>query len=324
MKDCTLCPRKCHADRTSGAKGFCGQGTEISAARAALHFWEEPCISGSCGSGAVFFSGCGLQCAYCQNLPIASGKSGQIISVRRLSRIFLELQEKGAANINLVTAGHFLPQVCLALSDAKDMGLDIPVVYNSSGYEEVSSLKLLEGLADIYLPDFKYHSPQLSTAYSHAADYFETAAKAVAEMFRQTGPAVINPQSGLMERGVIVRHLLLPGCTGDSKRILRYLHTTYGNDIFISIMNQYTPLPHVAHIPALNRKVTEDEYGRVLAFADKIGIERAFMQEEGTAAESFIPPFDGEGLTAPPASYNNRSLPAGQVLPHIQNSQNRT
>lgn len=296
MHECTLCPRQCRADRTAGRNGFCGQGSEITAARAALHFWEEPCISGSCGSGTVFFSGCSLQCVFCQNHNIALGKSGHIISVQRLTEIFLELQEKRAANINLVTGGHFLPQICLALADAKEKGLSIPIVYNSSGYEEVSSLRLLEDLADIYLPDLKYRSSQLSMQYSHAADYFEKASAAIAEMFRQVGTPVLDPDSGLMKKGVIVRHLLLPGQTGDSKRVLRYLRNTYGDDIYISIMNQYTPLEHVAQIPALNRRVTREEYEKVLAFADKIGITRGFMQEGDTAAESFIPEFDGEGL----------------------------
>ena len=296
MRECTLCPRQCHADRTAGGNGFCGQGAEIRAARAALHFWEEPCISGQSGSGAVFFSGCGLQCVFCQNHSIALGKSGQIISLQRLTEIFLELQAKKAANINLVTAGHFLPQICLALINAKKQGLSIPIVYNSSGYEEVSSLRLLEGLVDIYLPDLKYRSPQLSMQYSHAADYFEKASAAIAEMFRQAGPPVLDPDTGLMKRGVLIRHLLLPGQTGDSKRVLRYLHDTYGNDIYVSIMNQYTPLEHTAHIPELNRRVTAEEYERVLAFAEKIGIEQGFLQEGDTAAESFIPEFDGEGL----------------------------
>lgn len=301
MRDCTLCPRRCHTDRTAGKKGFCGQGAELTAARAALHFWEEPCISGSQGSGAVFFSGCNLQCVFCQNHDIAVGKRGRAISLERLSQIFLELQDKGAANINLVTAGHFIPQISLSLSAARRQGLSIPVVYNSSGYEETASLRLLEGLVDIYLPDLKYRSPELSLEYSHAADYFEKAAAAIAEMFRQVGSPLLDPVSGLMKRGVIVRHLLLPGQTGDSKRILRYLHDTYGNDIYVSIMNQYTPLEHVSTLPeptraALLQTVTPQEYRRVLDFAERIGIEQGYMQEGGTASESFIPPFDGEGL----------------------------
>lgn len=300
MRDCTLCPRRCHADRLSGASGFCGQGASVSAARAALHFWEEPCLCGGRGSGTVFFSGCGLRCIFCQNHDIALGKKGQILTLERLAQIFLELQDKGAANINLVTAGHFLPQICFALSMAKRDGLSIPIVYNSSGYEETGALRLLEGLADVYLPDLKYRSPRLSALYSHAPDYFEKAAAAIAEMFRQIGPPVLS-EDGLMRRGVIVRHLLLPDCAGDSKKILRYLHDTYGNDIYISILNQYTPMAHLAQDPALSsspllRRVTEAEYGRVLDFAVRIGIEKGFLQEGGAAEECFIPPFDGEGL----------------------------
>ncbi len=296
MRDCTLCPRKCHANRLDGKVGFCRQTAEITAARAALHFWEEPCISGTCGSGAVFFSGCNLQCVFCQNHSIAIGQAGHTLSLERLSEIFLELQAKGAANINLVTAGHFLPQICFALENAKANGLTIPVVYNSSGYEEVTALQLLEGLVDIYLPDLKYKSGELSARYSHAADYFEKACAAIAEMFRQVGKPAYDPETGHMQKGVIVRHLLLPGQSADSKRVLRYLHNTYKNDICVSIMNQYTPLPHVAVFPELNRKITEAEYGKVIAFAEQIGIEEGFIQEGDTVGESFIPVFDGEGL----------------------------
>lgn len=297
MRDCVLCPRRCHVNRQAGGRGFCGQSAEITAARAALHFWEEPCISGSRGSGAVFFSGCSLQCVFCQNREIALGQSGRPLSVNRLSRIFLELQEKGAANINLVTAGHFLPQVCMALETARQQGLGIPVVYNSSGYEEVSSLQFLDGLVDIYLPDLKYHSPNLSAQFSHAPDYFRKASAAIAEMFRQTGPPVFDADGELMKKGTIVRHLLLPGQSGDSKRILRTLHDTYGNDIYVSIMNQYTPLLRNPALPeVLRRRVTADEYEKVLTFADQIGIEQGYIQEGETAVESFIPVFDGEGL----------------------------
>lgn len=296
MTDCTLCPRRCHANRAAGQRGFCGQTAEPAAARAALHFWEEPCISGVCGSGAVFFSGCNLQCVFCQNHNIALGKDGRTLPPERLSEIYLELQDKGAANINLVTGSHFIPQIAFSLEQAKAKGLTIPIVYNTSSYEEISSLKLLEGLVDIYLPDLKYLSSDLSLKYSHAADYFERASAAIAEMFRQSGAPTFDVRTGLMKRGVIVRHLLLPGQSADSKRILRYLHSAYGNNIYVSIMNQYTPLPHVAAIPELSRTVTEYEYEKILSFADKIGIEKGFMQEGGTAQESFIPPFDGEGL----------------------------
>lgn len=296
MSDCTLCPRRCHANRAAGQTGFCGQTAQLRAARAALHFWEEPCISGDCGSGTVFFSGCSLQCIFCQNHEIALGESGKVISVERLSQIFLELQEKGAANINLVTAGHFIPQVCRALELSKTHGLSIPIVYNTGSYEEVASLRLLEGLIDIWLPDLKYFSGDLSARYSSAPDYFQVATAAIAEMFRQTPATVFDSKTGLMQRGIIVRHLMLPSQAADSKKILRYLHTTYGDAIYISIMNQYTPLAGVSEIPELNRKVAPEEYRRVLDFADRIGIENGFMQEDGTAAESFIPPFDYEGV----------------------------
>lgn len=296
MSDCTLCPRRCHANRAAGQTGFCGQTAQLRAARAALHFWEEPCISGDCGSGTVFFSGCSLQCIFCQNHEIALGESGKVISVERLSQIFLGLQDKGAANINLVTAGHFIPQICRALELSKADGLSIPIVYNTGSYEEVASLRLLEGLIDIWLPDLKYFSGDLSARYSSAPDYFQVATTAIAEMFRQTPTAVFESKTGLMQRGIIVRHLMLPSQAADSKKILRYLHTTYGDAIYISIMNQYTPLAGVSEIPELNRKVTPEEYRRVLDFADRIGIENGFMQEDGTAAESFIPPFDYEGI----------------------------
>jgi putative pyruvate formate lyase activating enzyme len=296
MSDCTLCPRCCHADRLAGQTGFCGQTAELKAARAALHYWEEPCISGNSGSGAVFFSGCSLKCVFCQNHNIALGKTGKNISLERAAEIFLELQDKGAANINLVTGTHFIPQIAYALASAKAQGLSVPVVYNTGSYEEVSSLKLLDGLVDIYLPDLKYYSPELSAKYSHAADYFEKASAAIGEMYRQTGAPVLDHESGLMLRGIIVRHMLLPGESKDSKKILRYLNETYRNNIYISIMNQYTPLEHVSHIPALNRQVTESEYERVLSFSERIGIEYGFYQEGGTVGESFIPEFDGEGL----------------------------
>ena len=296
MQDCTLCPRRCHADRISGKPGFCGQGAEITAARAALHFWEEPCISGSCGSGTVFFSGCSLQCVYCQNRQIALGRTGRSISLERLAEIFLELQEKKAANINLVTAGHFLPQVAYSLELAKQLGLTLPVVYNTGSYEEVSSLRMLEGLVDIYLPDLKYRSPELSAKYSNAPDYFEKAAAAIEEMYRQTGSLVFDPETGLMKRGVIVRHLLLPGQSRDSKQILRYLHNTYKNDISVSIMNQFTPLADANLPQELNRRVTTEEYDKILSFGERIGIEQGYYQEGETAAESFIPPFDCEGI----------------------------
>ncbi|MBO5208147.1 MAG: radical SAM protein [Lachnospiraceae bacterium] len=311
LTDCVLCPRECHVDRTAGQTGYCGQNDKIVAARAALHMWEEPCISGVNGSGAVFFAGCNMRCVFCQNYDIAhSNAPCKTISVSRLAEIFLELQEKGAHNINLVTPTHYILQIIDALHLAKANGLTLPIVYNTSGYEKVETLKLLDGLIDIYLPDLKYYSSDISKRYSNAPDYFPVATAAIAEMFRQVGTPVYESsgfiadansefdisESSLMKKGVIVRHLLLPDCTEDSRYILRYLHETYGNNIYISIMNQYTPLPQVASIPALNRKITDNEYDGIIDYAISLGIENAFVQEGETASESFIPAFNCEGL----------------------------
>lgn len=291
---CTLCPRKCNIDRVAH-KGVCGAADTLKVARAALHFWEEPCISADEGSGTVFFSGCPLHCVYCQNSAISNGRAGKEISVARLAEIFLELQEKGANNINLVTPTHFVPEIIEALKLAKEKGLRLPVVYNCGGYESVESLRLLEGLVDIYLPDMKYHSRFLSKKYSNAPDYFETATRALGEMVRQTGGALFD-ERGIMLRGVIVRHLVLPTHADDSKRVLEYLYKTYGDKIYISIMNQFTPNEGCKSYPELIRTVTAKEYDEVVGFAERLGINRGFTQESGTASESFIPPFDCEGV----------------------------
>lgn len=312
LSDCILCPRECHVDRTSGKTGFCGQSDKIAAARAALHKWEEPCISGVNGSGAVFFAGCNMRCIFCQNYEIAHNTApSKIISTNRLSEIFLELQDKGAHNINLVTPTHYIPQIIDALKQAKAMGLTLPIVYNTSGYEKVETLNRLDGLIDIYLPDLKYFSTAISKRYSHAENYFAVASAALAEMYRQVGKPVFdsemsfasedaNPldisESSLMKKGVIVRHLLLPGCTKDSQAVLRYLYETYENNIYVSIMNQYTPLPQVRTLPSLNRRITDTEYDAIIDYAISLGIENAFIQDGETASESFIPAFDCEGL----------------------------
>ncbi|MDE5893282.1 MAG: radical SAM protein, partial [Acetatifactor sp.] len=317
---CTLCPRHCRVNRLAGETGFCGQTMQLRAARAALHMWEEPCISGAAGSGTVFFSGCNLRCIYCQNHDIALGQTGKEISASRLTEIFLELQQKGAANINLVTPTHYLPTIVCALQRARFEGLSLPVVYNCGGYEDANALKLLEGLVDIYLPDFKYMSAELSARYSHAPDYSEKTKSALAEMFRQVGqPVFYHPDSSLMStafsdppqtsgavypagtpllrRGMLVRHLVLPGQVKDTKKILHYLHDTYGNDIHVSVMCQYTPLSHVADCPDLNRPVTPEEYGRVVDYCMRLGMENVYIQEGNVAVESFIPPFDLSGLS---------------------------
>ena len=290
---CDLCPRKCLVDRKKGEKGICGQTENLKVARAALHFWEEPCISGDAGSGAVFFSGCPLHCVFCQNENIANGTVGKEISLERLVDIFLELQEKGANNINLVTPGHFVPQIVKALDQAKKEGLTLPVVYNTSSYETVDTIKRLEGYVDIYLPDFKYMSPVLSKKYSYAPDYAEVAKAAIAEMVRQTGKAVFvnGDEDNLILSGTIVRHLTLPGCMADSMQILKYLHDTYGDMIYISIMNQFTPLSNLEKYPELNRRITDEEYETLVDYAIEIGIENGFIQEGDTAEESFIPAF---------------------------------
>lgn len=296
MKSCTLCPRNCKVNRLEGKRGVCGVTGQIQAARAALHFWEEPCISGERGSGAVFFSGCSMGCVFCQNETISHGKTGEEISVENLAEIFLRLQnQENAHNINLVTPTHYVPQIAEALQTAKEKGLVIPIVYNSSSYEKRETLKMLEGLIDIYLPDFKYMNSQISERYSHAADYSFWAKQALEEMVRQIPQAQFD-DSGMMKKGVIVRHLLLPRCRKDSKEVLRYLRETYGNQIYISLMNQYTPMPGIAKYPELNRKITAREYEWMIDYALDLGIENGFVQEGETAKESFIPAFDGEGI----------------------------
>ena len=295
LKECHLCPRNCGVDRLAGQKGFCGVDAGIMVARAALHMWEEPCISGKEGSGAVFFSGCSLGCAFCQNRTISKGQSGKVITVEHLAELFLDLQAQKANNINLVTAGHFLPQVRDALILAKEQGLTIPVVYNSSGYEKAEMLRYLEGLVDIYLPDLKYLEADLAGKYSHAKDYPEVAMKALEEMVRQVRTPEFD-ERGMMKKGVIVRHLLLPGHVRNSKKVLEYLYGTYGDQIYISLMNQYTPMPAMKDDPQLSRKVTDREYDRLLDHAISFGVTNCFIQEGETAKESFIPKFDGEGV----------------------------
>ncbi len=298
MTACRLCPRGCGVDRKNGQTGRCGVTASLKAARASLHMWEEPCISGKEGSGTVFFSGCSLKCVYCQNREIALGHAGTRISEQRLADIFLELQERHANNINLVTAGHYIPQVITALDLARSQGLSVPIVYNSSGYETVEALRLLEGYIDIYLPDFKYMDAQLAERYSHAPDYPYVAQAAIAEMYRQAGPPEFS-ETGMMKRGMIVRHLLLPGHVKNAKAVVQYLYETYEDNIYISLMDQYTPLDadRVGRTdPLLTRRVTKREYNRLLEFVMHLGVTHAFIQDGSVAEESFIPAFDGEGI----------------------------
>ena len=297
MSNCNLCPRQCGADRENGKSGICGvSGKNILAARAALHFWEEPCISGERGSGTVFFSGCPLRCVYCQNYQIASTEVGMEISEERLKEIFLELQEKDAHNINLVTPTHYTPEIIRAIRKAKEQGLRLPIVYNCSGYEKVETLKMLKGIVNVYLTDFKYMEREAAVRYSKAPDYPEIAQAALKEMMNQTGEAKFD-ENGIMQSGVIVRHLLLPGHVRNARAVVKYVYETYGDQLYLSLMNQYTPLPQVKkEFPELDRRVTEREYQRLISYALEIGVENAFIQDGNTAKESFIPMFDYEGI----------------------------
>lgn len=295
LENCTLCPRNCNVNRLENKIGFCKGGNNVRVARAALHFWEEPCISGEKGSGTVFFSNCTLKCVFCQNNEISQCQSGKDISIERLSKIFLELQEKGALNINLVTPTHYVPQIIEALKIAKEKRLTLPIVYNSSGYEKVETIKLLRGYIDVYLPDLKYYSSKYSLKYSKAKDYFDFASKAIDEMVKQVGEVKFDKE-GIIQKGVIVRHLLLPGLLFDSKKILDYLHRTYDDKIYISIMNQYTPLKYVENYPEINKEISPKYYETIIDYAVSIGIKNGFIQEEGTAKESFIPSFNYEGV----------------------------
>ena len=303
---CQLCPRMCQVNRHTGT-GYCLMPDRIKVARAALHMWEEPCISGEHGSGAIFFSGCTLRCVFCQNYKIAAAAVGKYITVDGLADIMLRLQDKHANNINLVTPTHYALHIAQALTKARDNGLRIPVVYNTSAYENIETLKRLDGLVDIYLPDFKYMDSSLALKYSHAEDYPEVAKSALNEMVRQAGsPCMYSDEDelvqsgyvedGVMKRGVIVRHLVLPGTTKDSKAVIKYLIDTYGDDIYISIMSQYTPFERLKKHPLLSRKVTRKEYNSVVDYAIDCGINNGFIQEGDVAEESFIPEFDYEGI----------------------------
>ena len=294
-ENCLLCPKKCGINRRTGQTGVCGVSSEIKVARAALHYWEEPCISGKRGSGAVFFSGCSLHCVFCQNREISDGKEGKVISKERLSDIFIELADKGANNINLVTPGQYIPDIVWAVNDAKSRGMKLPIIYNTSGYENVTELKLLEGIVDVYLPDFKYMDSTLSARCSRAKDYPSVAKQALSEMVRQQPEVVIDDATGLIQKGVIVRQLLLPGHVNDAKAVLKYLYDTYHDHVYISMMSQFTPIA-LEDYPEINRTVTKREYERLVNDALEIGITNAFIQEGDVAKDSFIPAFDCEGV----------------------------
>ena len=293
LNKCILCPRKCGVNRNNGEVGFCHAGNKIRIAKAYLHKWEEPPITGKNGSGTIFFSNCNLKCVYCQNYYIGEEGNGVDISVERFSEICLKLQSEGAANINLVTPTHYVPLIIDGLKIAKKNGLNIPIVYNSSGYEEVNTIKLLDGVVDIYLPDFKYYSDEYAKKYSKCNDYFEFTTKALDEMIRQK-PRCKFDKDGNMTSGVIIRHLMIPGLEEDSKRILNYLYKKYENNVFYSIMNQYTPVRKL-QFEELNRVVGQEKYDEIIDYAWDLGIRNAFIQDGGTQSDSFIPKWDFKG-----------------------------
>ena len=289
LKQCNLCPRRCSVNRYQ-EKGFCGANNRIKLAYYSLHMWEEPVISGDNGSGTIFFSHCNLRCMYCQNKKISIDGYGKYISNKKLGDIMLELQNKGAHNINLVTPTHYVPQISSVLKKIKNKELKIPVVYNTSSYENIGTLMVMKNLVDIYLADLKYYDDSLGEKYSSCSNYFDVATMAIDEMYRQVGKFELD-DNGMMKKGLIVRVLILPGHVHDAKEIINYLYKTYGDDIYISIMNQYTPVNKCKY-DNLNRKVSEDEYEEVINYALTIGVNNAFIQEGDTAEESFIPKFD--------------------------------
>lgn len=293
---CELCPRMCGVDR-SEKRGFCGMGDKITAAKAMLHLWEEPCLSGESGSGAVFFSGCVMKCVYCQNYDVSAENKGREISEERLAEIFLELQEKGALNIDLVNPTHFVPQILRGIETARKRGLSVPIVYNSGGYERVETLRMLDGAVDVYLPDVKYFSNELAQRLSNAPNYFDTAMNAVAEMVRQTGRPRFD-ERGVIQKGVIVRHLVLPWQYRDSIEVIKRLGERFGGEILFSLMSQYTPFGRVKTDPAfakMNRRITTFEYQKALEAVYAAGLE-GYTQEKSSAAEEYTPSFDFEGL----------------------------
>lgn len=292
---CELCPRGCKVDRNINT-GFCSMGSFPVVAKAFLHQWEEPCISGTRGSGTVFFSGCNLKCVYCQNYRISQENFGREITTGKLTEVYAYLKSQGAHNVNLVNPTHFIVQIKESLIDKGDLG--IPVIYNSNGYESLKGLKLADGIIDIYLPDLKYFSAEVSRKYSNASDYFETATAAILEMYRQVGNPVLDGD-GLVKRGLIIRHLILPGLADESTKVLTWIRNNLPKDVYISLMSQYTPYYHAGCHPEINRRITRREYEKVVNHVYKLGIENGYIQERDSAKEEYIPDFNLEGLDQP-------------------------
>ena len=294
LTDCTLCPRLCHVDRRERT-GFCGAGERAKIALVSLHPWEEPCLTGEKGAGTVFFSHCSLRCCYCQNHEISHGGKGIEVSDERLAEIFLEQQERGAATLDLVTPTQYVPQILHGLDLARERGFSLPVVYNSSGYETLETIDALQGYVDIFLPDLKYRHEKSAREYSQAPDYFLVASEALRRMVQQTGPAVMDGE-GRMRKGVLVRHLVLPGCRHESMELLDWLWQEFGNDIHISLMSQYTPMHRGEDYGSLGRRLTTFEYESVVEHALALGITQCYVQERRAASEEYVPEFDGSGV----------------------------
>lgn len=295
LDNCNLCIRNCNVNRNKNIKGVCNSTNNIKIARAALHFWEEPCISGNDGSGTVFFSNCNLKCVFCQNHEISNEGFGTEITINRLSEIFLELQLKGANNINLVTPTHFVPQIIEALKLAKSNGLKLPIVYNTNSIDNIDTIKALDGYIDVYLPDFKYFDDKYSFKYSKIKGYSNNALKVIAEMVRQVGTPKFN-NDNIIEKGVIVRHLLLPGLLFDSKKVVDAIYNNFGDNVYISLMNQYTPMHNSVLYPEINKLLNPKVYDTLIDYAISMGVKNGFIQDNGTNSKSYVPEFNNEGV----------------------------
>lgn len=295
LESCRLCPRNCGINRLKGELGFCRSGKLIKAARASLHYWEEPCISGKSGSGTVFFSNCNLRCVFCQNHSISQEGIGEEISCQRLSEIFLEQQERGALNINLVTPTHYVPQIIESILLARKNGLKLPILYNTNSYENLETIQALKGYVDIYLPDLKYYSDKYAVKYSSAPNYFKFASKAIEEMVSQVGAPVFDSR-GIIKKGVVIRHMMLPGLLFDSKKVVDYIYKTFGDSVYLSLMNQYTPMYKASDFKEINRTLNLKHYDSLIDYSLSLGIKNGFTQEDETCSESFVPVFDMRGI----------------------------
>lgn len=295
LDNCAVCARNCGVNRNTNNLGFCKSGSNIKLAKAYGHMWEEPCISGEKGSGTVFFSNCNLRCVFCQNHDISQENIGKEVSIERLSEIFLEQQSKGYHNINLVNPTHYIPQIIYALDMAKKKGLSIPIVYNSNGYENINSIKALNRYIDIYIPDLKYFNDKYAVKYSNAPNYFKIASEAIKEMVTQTGSCTFD-ENGIMTKGVIIRHLMLPGLLFDSKKVVDYIHKTFGDNVYLSLMNQYTPMFKASEYPEINKTLNPGHYDSLVDYCIDLGFKNAFIQDSGTNTTAYVPDFNLQGI----------------------------